>query len=832
MISLHFKLFIFLLLLTGFNGLVLAQTKVTGKVIDEQTHETLPFVNIGVNQSSRGTSTDIDGNFTITSSKQITSLQFSYVGYEKKEVLLKSTDTKITVRLKKKTVNLKEVVINPEENPALRIIRNVIENKKLNNIEERDYACNLYNKFTMNANVDTASSGFKATPENGYVYDSIAKKKVFKKLDSLEIIEQMNEKYADASYFNSTPIMMLETYVEKKHIAPNRNKELITASKMSGFKNPSFLALATKIQSFSFYDEIFAINNDEFLSPISKPGLRKYFYLIEDTLYSGLDTIFVISYRPYRGKVFNGMKGVLQISTNKYALKNVTAEPADSNAFTKVTIQQLYEEDSSKNWVPKQLLGRLEYPFLSVDEMKLNGEIKTYITDLDYTTKIKSREVDNLAFEIALDAHEVDSLEWSKLRATELTKGETFTVLDSLKDSIPVNFDRMLEFTKILMTGKIPYKNVSLDLNRLLTFNDFEGVRLGAGLHTNKRFSKWFQTGGYFAYGFKDKQWKYGADINFHLSERRDVDVNFSYQNDVIASGKTSFFAPQTAGIIPSDYSVMFINQMDNIEKYEGTFGFRALKHFKFTLFGNVQTRVTNNDYAYSRSVGDNITVEEQTFFISEYGVNVRFAFGETFYYDGMDRFSLGSKAPIVYGKLSKGFKSDYGNLAYTKYDFHLVDNFKIGRLGLTSVILNAGIVEGKIPYTLLYNPNGIYKPFSLSSNNAFETMRVNEFLSDKYANLFLGHKFKSFHFGKKFEPQLELVTNIGYGTLSNFEVHKNITFKTLENGFYESGLRIHNLLKINFTTIGIAGFYRYGPNSLGSFSKDVAAKFVVGFKL
>ena len=51
-----------------------------------------------------------------------------------------------------------------------------------------------------------------------------------------------------------------ETFVEKKHIAPDRSKELIKASKMSGLKNPSFMALATKIQSFSFYKTYFQID--------------------------------------------------------------------------------------------------------------------------------------------------------------------------------------------------------------------------------------------------------------------------------------------------------------------------------------------------------------------------------------------------------------------------------------------------------------------------------------------------------------------------------------------------------------------------------------------
>jgi hypothetical protein len=808
-----------------------SQYSISGKVIDSKTGELLPFVNIGVNNTNLGTSTDIDGGFSFKTKVNITSLQFSYVGYENKNIPI-TTSKKLVVKLSKKTINLKEVVINPEENPALRIIRNVIKNRDVNDVEKRDYSCNLYNKFTMNAFEDTTLDSYQPVYDKDYKFyeDSV----VVENLDSTGIENKKKEEGERIAYVNSTPMFLLETYVDKKHKTPNKNKELITASKMSGFKNPMFLALATKIQSFSFYNSMFAIDDKEYLSPISKPGLRKYFYLIEDTLYDNLDTVFVISFRPYKGKVFDGMKGVLQISTNKFALKSVIAEPADTNSSMKIKIQQLYSEDSNKNWIPKQLLGRVDYggDLIQVDELSLFTETKTYITNFDYQKIIKNREIDNLAFEIALDAHEVDSLEWSRLRTNELTEGESFTMMDSLKDSIPVNLDRMLEVAKILMTGRVPYKKVSLDLNRLLGYNDFEGFRLGAGLHTNKRFSKWFQVGGYFAYGFKDEQWKYGGDVNFKISKKRDVDVNFSYQSDVVASGKSSFFEPPSAGIVPNDYTTMFINQMDNLKKYEGYFSFGTLKHFKVTMFGNMQTRLVNNDYLCTRLVGRSVSVDEQIHFISEYGINVRFAFGETFYYDGMDRFSLGSKAPILYGKISSGVSSDYGNLSYVKYDFKVTDEFKIGRLGKSHITIQGGIVSGKVPYTLLYNPDGIFKQFNVSSNNAFETMQRNEFLSDREVNVFFGHKFKNFRIGKKFKPQLEIVSNLGFGSLGDKTVHKSIAFKTLEHGYYESGMRLHHLLKINFSTFGIGGFYRYGPNSFSQFKNNIAVKFVVGFQL
>ena len=58
---------------------------VNGTVLDSVTKQKLAFVNIIVNDDGTfGTTTDIDGNFSITSKKAIETLTFSYVGYKKK----------------------------------------------------------------------------------------------------------------------------------------------------------------------------------------------------------------------------------------------------------------------------------------------------------------------------------------------------------------------------------------------------------------------------------------------------------------------------------------------------------------------------------------------------------------------------------------------------------------------------------------------------------------------------------------------------------------------------------------------------------------------------
>ncbi len=72
-------------------------------------------------------------------------------------------------------------------------------------------------------------------------------------------------------------------------------------------------------------------------------ALTKYFFKIEDTTYSGKDTVYIITFRPRKGTNFDGLKGVISINTNKWAIQNVIAEPAEGGGGLRIKIQQMYE---------------------------------------------------------------------------------------------------------------------------------------------------------------------------------------------------------------------------------------------------------------------------------------------------------------------------------------------------------------------------------------------------------------------------------------------------------------------------------------------------------
>ena len=101
-----------------FTGLLLllvttafSQTKITGKIVDSEMQGSLPAANVTVKGTTDGTSTDIDGNFTLTTSKTSGEVVISFIGYVSKTISF-SGDTNLgTIVLVTDSSQLEEVLV-------------------------------------------------------------------------------------------------------------------------------------------------------------------------------------------------------------------------------------------------------------------------------------------------------------------------------------------------------------------------------------------------------------------------------------------------------------------------------------------------------------------------------------------------------------------------------------------------------------------------------------------------------------------------------------------------------------------------------------------------
>lgn len=88
-----------------------SQTKITGKIVDSELQGSLPSANITVKGTADGTSTDIDGNFTLTTSETSGEVVISFMGYISKTVSFSGNTNLGTVALATDASQLEEVVI-------------------------------------------------------------------------------------------------------------------------------------------------------------------------------------------------------------------------------------------------------------------------------------------------------------------------------------------------------------------------------------------------------------------------------------------------------------------------------------------------------------------------------------------------------------------------------------------------------------------------------------------------------------------------------------------------------------------------------------------------
>jgi hypothetical protein len=772
-----------------------------GKVIDAQSKEPLAFVNILVDNDIYVRQTDIDGVFKISYTNPIDSLRLSYVGYDPFTFHASEKTKNIVIALNRKEIQLNEVVILPGENPAHRIINKMIENRDTNNPEMLpSFSYDSYNKMIFTANIDSLRND-SARSDSDFIKTK--------------------------DFFEKQYLFLMESVTEHKFMYPDKNSEKLIASKISGFKDPLFALLVTQMQSFSFYNELIHIGDKYYLTPVSKGSTDKYFFLLEDTLYQGSDSIYIISFTPHKNRTFDGLKGVLYINTNGYAIQDVLAEPAnEEEGGLSIKIQQMYEYIDNKHWFPVQLNSDFIFNNISVNKIKLYGQGRSYLKNIILNPDLKKSDFSNIELEVKENAVSPDNNIWNTYRTDSLSDKDkrTYQVIDSLGKE--ANFDRTMKSMETLMSGKIPFKFIDFDIDRFINFNDYEGFRLGLGLHNNYKISKRILAGGYFAYGFKDKAFKYGADAAFTISKKHDLSIGASYLKDVSESGGVNFYE-QNSFLSDAQYRDYLINRMDSIEKKEVFLKFSALRYLKAEVSLSKINKSVTNEYFYGIT-NENVTLLLDDYNFTELGFGLCYSYKEKFIKTLRYKISMGTKYPIVYFNYIHGFNNLLdGEFSYNRFDLKIKKSFYVKNLGNSTLQFQAGYIDGDLPYCNLYTGIASYRQFTIAAPGSFATMRMNEFLSDRYAALFYTHSFGKLLFRiKKFTPEIAVATNFCIGDLKNFSKHYNVSIAKLNKGYFESGLLINNLVSTGFYGLGVGAYYRYGSYAFPTFKENIAYKF------
>lgn len=761
--------------------------------MDERTLEPLAFVNVSLIGAREGAMSDIDGRFTLGVPVLPATLRFSYVGYKAVDVTL-ADDATVLVKLARSTIELREFEVLPGENPAHRIIKRVYANRKENEgIRHRSHRYTSYSKTIFTGAVDSA---ILRDPERLAQLDSSDKEAI--------------------DFFDEQHILLIESATAKSFIPPAAEKEEVLAMRVSGLKDPSLLALAASTRTFSIYDASILLNEKNYVSPIGPASTNQYLFLLQDTLYQGADTVFIISYEPRRGKKFDALRGVLYVNTDGYAIQNVIAEPVEREGGMSLKLQQQHKRigGAGGGWFPVQLNTFMYFDFINLNDLKLMGIGRTYLKDIELDVDIARKEVRGPDFVLDKLATRRDEAYWAALRNDTLDARElrTYHVIDSISEA--EHIERKVKWLSYLATSRMPVGPIDIRLDQIMRYNGYEGLRLGVGLATNDKVTRYASLGGYFAYGFSDAQWKYGGDLTIRPRPGRDVELKGYYANDVDESGGVAFNAKSLL-LSSEGYRWFFVDRLDRIERFGAELAFRASSSLRLWIGTERAERLNVIGYQYADPRGEGITVLTDQFLTGGVSVGLRFAFRERIARLPDRQLSLGTRWPVLQVTAFRSFEGLWeGELETWRVNAVIEKTFRLRMLGDLSMRVMGGVADEFAPYPFLFNLRGSYSTkLPLATATTFETMRPNEFLADRYATINVQHSFGHLLFkGKKFKPVPVLVANAGWGSLTAPELHRGYTFKPLDQGYYETGLRIDDLLKLGFTSLGFGAFYRLGP--------------------
>lgn len=819
---------LFTLLFVSILSLGYSQTSISGIIIDSQTEEPLPFATIVVNKKL-GSVSETDGKFSIKTKFNIKEIEVSYIGYHTKTIKVEEDKTYFNISLEPNSKMLNEIVlVDDRENPALAIIRKIIANRKENNPQEalKSYKYNTYNKFVVTANPDSLIGTIDT------VWTKTKGELVFKKVDSSNY--NLKKNLTRSHLYLSEKISSFN-FVNGKGL-----QEEVLATRMAGFKEPIYELFAMNLQSLSFYDEFYTVMGDEYLNPIAnKHVFKEYDYKILDTINNGSNQVFMIYFKPKQKTEAVGLEGVLYINEHKFAVQKAIVE---LKAIIRITATMNFEFIEEQDiWFPieNDLLLRKgnskesmllfgskiqftqgETPdslkndvkqnsdFSASDYLYMSSKSKNINIEVNPETKIKSASI---AIVVDDNAHKKSEEFWNEYRTDSITKRgtQTYVVVDSVFEEAGIN--KKLNLLRSLSTGYYPLGYFDLNFNRVLDYNKYEGFRVGLGGRTSAELSTKFNVEGYGAYGFHDYAIKGSLGVNVRLDKMTNTWIGASYAYDVTPSSRTVFV---------TDDNSFFMNDLNKINNMYFNSNTSSSFYLRHNPLPNLKTKLVL-DKTFSRAEYDysfeNNGIDDTYFNLSIFTLGVGWEPYSKFIQTRYGRKRMHDGYPKLTGQYTQSVKGLLeGEYDFSKIDLRVEHEFKSYSFGTTEMLLIGGLAIGDTPLSYLYggNPNSyLDEPWlyrvNISGENSFETMLYGEFFSDEYIEFHLRQRFDEFDISDGFKPQLSLVTRVAYGTFNDTSKHKNISFKTLEHGYFESGLEIGQI----FQGLGIGTYYRYGAN-------------------
>ena len=766
------------------------KTIISGKVIDSETNEAIPYVNIGFKHSLVGTISETNGSFFLSTTKATDTLLVSSLGYEliRLPIVIGTTQT-FEVKLVPKSIALDAVVVKPGENPAFRILKRINEHKKQNNPDRlSNYQYKSYSKLRLDLNnIDQSLKDKRVLKDFDFIFGYMDSSEVFNK--------------------NYLPLLITET-VSKiyKSKNPPVNREVIEAFKVSGIENKTISQFTGKMyQSLNIYDDFILFFDPGFVSPIADIGRLYYRYFLEDSAFIDGNWCRKISFRPKR-KQERTFHGFFWVADTSYAIKKVqlrVSKDVNLNLLKDMIATYEYDQVNDTTW------------FLTSEDLIIDFNVaeKTYgffgrknaiydsiRFDEPVPNPVKRMTTDTYVLENKIDR---DDIFWQQNRKTELTgeDSKVYTMVDSVK-KVPL-FKTLNTMVNMLSNYYIVMGPVELGpYYTTFSSNVIEGPRLRLGGRTSNAFSTKIMPGGHIAYGFGDKKLKYGLYVTymFNTNPRRTTTVSYFHDIRQLGKSENAFLDDNYLTSIlrrNPNYKLTMVDQFNALYEHEWALGVSNTLKFNYQI-------IYPTEYVPFNAIEGGDTLSQAPLSSADITLSTHFSYREKFVWGKFERKSLGSQYPTLDLDLTYGPKGVFGSsYEYYKIRLKISDKLETNPIGFLRYRFTLGKIFGTLPYPLLKlhegNETYAYDPLS------FNMMNYYEFVSDEYLSLFAEQHFQGFFLNRiplirRLHWREVVSGNILYGRLSD----KNKSVMAFPEGlsglsvpYYEAGIGIENIFKL-----------------------------------
>lgn len=814
----------FTLLIIFICNFTFSQTKIKGQVIDYDT--TIPVAFAKITYNSKTFLTDWEGKFTLEVSDFKKPVYVTYKGYYEKSSYPVNNGKLFVIKMIT-NINIKNNEIYSDQKVNL-LIKKVYDNQSKNDPEKAlsNFQYKNYEYLQISANPDSISGKI----------DTIHKRNIFGKHKiKLDSSNYRFKKLVEKNHIYQTEKVNLIQQNKKTQ------KETVLATRMAGFKEPIYEYLGLKLLSYSVYENPFEILETPLQNPISNIGRRLYVYnLIDSIQFQGRKT-YRVYFQPKKIRS-NRLRGLLYIDAESFAISK-----AQYRIYGIVNIEATYTFDYLKEhalWFPKKrkfyvkkgtnnqdltILGNtIKFNASSEEKISKNASDRAYLTieSKPFDLKIGDYQQINdpkIKIDLPKSSFNKDEKYWSQYTkdTVDVRKLKTYISIDSL--STANRIEHKVFLGRKIFNGYLPVNIIDVDLRTIIKYNNYEGFRVGLGGVTNSKLSEKYKIGFYGAFGLKDTEFKYGITPFYLLNKDSETWVSASYSDDVSELAQTSFvtdsrkfrlYDPRPINIstfynIKTAALILESKILPKVSSYFSVSQNEIEPLFDYTFINNGKSYT---DYS-----------------ISSVLLGIQWNPFSNYMNTPLGVIEIEKRHPKFSLQVTQTLPDLLGNdFEFTKVDFKTFYEIPYLSGQKSSVLFQGGIAFGDVPLTHLYSvaPNNINKEailqrITFAGKNSFETMYYNEFFSNKYMSLQLKHTFNKIDLGYKITPEFSIVTRMAWGEINKDNQHLGLAFKSLERGFFESGIEANKIFK----GLGLTAFYRYGPNQLPRFDDNLCIK-------